>query len=36
MNEVRCPHCGKKLAEGLTGKLVVTCPRCKRLLELAA
>jgi len=26
--EVRCPSCGKKVAESLTGALKVTCPRC--------
>ena len=27
---VRCPHCGKKLAERLNGKVEFTCRGCKR------
>lgn len=28
--EIRCPRCGKKLAEGFAVKLVIKCPRCKK------
>lgn len=28
--EIRCPRCGKKLAEGIAVKLIIKCPRCKR------
>lgn len=30
--EIRCPRCGKKLAEGFAETLVIKCPRCKRLI----
>ena len=33
--DVRCPHCGKKLGETLAGKLIATCPRCKRRVTIA-
>jgi phage FluMu protein Com len=26
---VRCPSCGKKVAESLQGALRVVCPRCR-------
>ncbi len=32
--DVRCPHCGKKLGETLAGKLIATCPRCKRRVTI--
>jgi phage FluMu protein Com len=44
MIEVRCPitinthtgsrPCGKKLAEDLTGSLVIKCGRCKTVVEI--
>ena len=27
--ELRCQHCGKKLAEGYVDLLVIKCPRCR-------
>jgi len=33
--DVRCPHCGKKLAEVLRGELIVVCPRCKERVSLS-
>ncbi|KKN75234.1 hypothetical protein LCGC14_0382330 [marine sediment metagenome] len=27
---IRCPHCGKKLAERLNGKVEFTCRGCKK------
>jgi hypothetical protein len=29
---VRCWHCRRLLAETLTGRLEIQCPRCERLL----
>lgn len=31
---IRCPKCGAKLAEELSGRLVVTCRRCKAKVEI--
>jgi endogenous inhibitor of DNA gyrase (YacG/DUF329 family) len=30
MTDVRCPHCQRKVAEELNGKLVLHCARCGR------
>jgi len=32
VQEVRCPNCSKKLAEGLEGTLVAFCRGCKRIV----
>lgn len=29
--ELRCQHCGKKLAEGYVDLLVIKCPRCRTI-----
>ncbi len=29
MKEIRCAHCGKKLAEGRYLELSIKCPRCR-------
>ncbi|WP_159672417.1 Com family DNA-binding transcriptional regulator [Andreprevotia sp. IGB-42] len=29
MNEIRCVHCSKKLAEGQFTWLTIKCPRCR-------
>ena len=34
MTEVRCPHCDKKVAENLSGALVVFCRGCKRVVKI--
>lgn len=34
MTEVRCPHCGAKLAEEVHGYLRVRCGRCRRTVTL--
>ena len=31
---VRCTYCGKKVAEALEGKLVVTCRGCKNVATI--
>ena len=31
IKEIRCPNCGKKLAE-TEGKLIIKCPRCKSIV----
>lgn len=35
-NEIRCPYCQKKLAEGLRGTITIICPRpaCKRRVTI--
>jgi len=32
--DVRCPYCGKKLAERLNGKVEFTCRGCKRKVTI--
>jgi phage FluMu protein Com len=34
MTEVRCPACGKKLAEDLQGKVTFKCPGCKQCITI--
>jgi len=29
MNAIRCPGCGKKLAEGRYVSVLIKCPRCR-------
>lgn len=36
MQEVRCPHCKKKLLEALTGTAVVFCRHCKHTVTITA
>jgi phage FluMu protein Com len=31
---VRCPSCGKKLAEELHGTVRIICPRCKKPVRM--
>ena len=31
MNEIRCPHCNRKILEDAEGKVVFTCPKCKNV-----
>jgi len=31
---VRCPRCGAKVAEDLDGRLVLTCRKCKKRVEI--
>jgi phage FluMu protein Com len=32
--DIRCPHCGKKMGEALEGTYGNTCPRCKRWVTI--
>lgn len=34
MDNVRCPHCNKKLGDALQGTYQTTCPRCKRSVTI--
>lgn len=34
--ELRCQHCGKKLAEGYVDLLIIKCPRCRTYNTLRA
>ena len=29
---IRCPHCDKKVAEHLDGRMTFLCPRCKAVV----
>ncbi|WP_189460767.1 Com family DNA-binding transcriptional regulator [Jeongeupia chitinilytica] len=35
-HEIRCGHCGRKLAEGQYTLLTIKCPRCRALNHLKA
>lgn len=38
MNQIRCPHCNRKIAEfSLFGSLVfkTKCPKCNQMVELS-
>lgn len=34
MQEIRCGHCSKKLAEGVFTRLSIKCPRCRVMNQL--
>lgn len=37
VSDVRCPQCGKKLAEAVKvtqGEIRIMCPRCKRVMSI--
>ncbi|MGE8356399.1 MAG: Com family DNA-binding transcriptional regulator [Microvirgula sp.] len=35
-NDIRCGHCGRKLAEGRYIHLTIKCPRCRAINHLKA
>ena len=39
VTDLRCPHCGKKLAEATTvtqGEIRIKCPRCGNVVAIKA
>lgn len=34
MAEVRCPYCGRKLAECLMGTLFIWCRTCQKIIRI--